>query len=1731
MGETAEDKEIKRVRRLITRADTKRIIAVKKIRSIDSLAKRAKIDPSLMDELHIAAATLDDLWAQFEAADNDALDSLLEINAESEYSPELPAEVLSIINAITAIAMQGNYDNFKNAKRGLTEQNHASDVPVKPTSRLPEIPLPSFNGDFNYWPTFRDRFFALVGDRTDIPKIDKMQHLIGCLQGAAADAIRNIPVSSDNYDLAWSTLSSRFHRPRLVANALIDKLLNAPVSQQETLFDLNNFVSLFSENIALLNALNIKDLGSFIVFSMAFRCLPASTRKLFESSAPPEFPTVTDLLNFVQSRVSILEIAGDHQKRPNNRPQSTSHSNAFVKKVPFKPTTTSLVVSKPSSSKSDSCPNCRERHTITDCRKFASLSVEDRNKWARDNRVCYTCLSTNHWANKCHSKLRCATCSKKHHTLLHGFSTRRHSESGPSSDDAPFCATSTTHRIDDSSAVLLGTALIHIRDHCGTWQTARAIVDSASQISAITVSCVTRLGLRLTNWTAPITGLSGAAVADVRGMVDCVVQPRFATEPQLKTKAWVMPSITSNMPRRSLDTSVKDRFANLALADPTFNIASSVDMLLGADLFAQIMDGRKVTIAADLPTAFSSIFGWILIGPVLQTEVECHASFPVSLTVSIQDLMEKFWHVEEPVTAPESFTDEGRCEEIFVAEHKRLPSGRFAVPLPTRTALSSLSFPGSREHAIKRFENLEKRLSTDSKLRELYCNFMSEYLALGHMSVAKTPGTYFIPHHAVYRPADGDNKIRVVFDASAKGPQSLSLNECLLKGPKLQQDIVDILTRFRVPKIVFTADICKMYRQILVLPEYRTLQHVFWRSSPLEKLVEYELDTVTYGVNCAPFLALRVLKSIAAEDCDEYISVRKALTHQTYVDDICVGADTEQEALELQLNLITVLRRSGLELKKWSANTLSILNTIPVDSRGSGPLPFDTVDGYSTKILGIEWHPDRDSFCCALRPDPTPVFTKRGILSLVASIYDPLGFFAPSTFLAKSIMQRTWCSGLSWDAPLPDSIHADWAGFVADLASLITIEVPRYINARQGSPCLLLGFCDASQLGYAAVVYVRIIDAPPDNCIFLLGSKTKLAPVKSLTVPRLELNAAVLLARWLGRLNLILAPQLNIIGIHAWSDSMIALSWLNVPHESFKTYVSNRVHQVHTLIPTCQWHHIDSSNNPADCASRGVMPSVLASLTLYWSGPPVIYTDTSGWERTSPQITADGSAELRPVVCTAVVNDVCAEWFSCFSSFDRMIRVIARVRRFIECCRRGRLGVRPPEYLCKSELDEATRVLILVSQRVHFAVLRRELSNSNHISSKSLSKLSPFIGADSVIRVGGRLKHSLLTYDCKHPVLLAKESYFAKLLCERWHRITCHSGPRVMAALISRQYWIIALRSVLHRVMSRCTVCVRLNAQPAQPLMADLPAARVQPCRPFARVGVDFAGPLQMRDLGLRKPRVYKVYIAVFICFTVKAVHLEVVSNLSTDAFLAALDRFVARRGLPSDIYSDCGTNFVGANKQLHQLINSPENQVVIANARPSFEWHFNPPSAPHFGGLWEAAVRSTKRLLVRVIGTHVLTYEEFTTVLTRIEAVLNSRPLTPASTDPRDLECITPGHFLIGQPLIAVPPRSTPDSKRNVRDRWKLLDQCHQAFWRRWSNEYLTTLQERSKWTRNVPNLKVNDMVVIIDSHSSPLMWRLGRVMEVTPGADGIVRVARVLTSTGDITRPVVKLVPLPVD
>nr|XP_018910144.1 PREDICTED: uncharacterized protein LOC109039207 [Bemisia tabaci] len=300
---------------------------------------------------------------------------------------------------------------------------------------------------------------------------------------------------------------------------------------------------------------------------------------------------------------------------------------------------------------------------------------------------------------------------------------------------------------------------------------------------------------------------------------------------------------------------------------------------------------------------------------------------------------------------------------------------------------------------------------------------------------------------------------------------------------------------------------------------------------------------------------------------------------------------------------------------------------------------------------------------------------------------------------------------------------------------------------------------------------------------------------------------------------------------------------------------------------------------------------------------------------------------------------------------------------------------------------------------------------------------------------------------------------------------------------------------------------------------------------------MDFGGPIQTRTSTLRNSKVVKTYICVFVCFSTKAVHIETTSDLTTNSFIAALTRFICRRGKPSDLWSDCGSNFLGASNELQKItrefFNAPQNLEIINrfSIANSIKFHNNPPAAPEQGGLWEGAIKSVKTHLKRVVGTHLLTREEFDTLMSKIEAMLNSRPLTPLSQDPSEIDVLTPGHFLIGTTLTALPERPLLDISNNRLKRWETVQAFSQRVRKRWYLEYLTKLQQREKWAKKQPYLKVGDLVLLIEPNAPPLQWPLARVSKVCPGKDNLVRVAEVKTENSTFTRPVSKLCPLPME
>ncbi|VEN50157.1 unnamed protein product, partial [Callosobruchus maculatus] len=484
-----------------------------------------------------------------------------------------------------------------------------------------------------------------------------------------------------------------------------------------------------------------------------------------------------------------------------------------------------------------------------------------------------------------------------------------------------------------------------------------------------------------------------------------------------------------------------------------------------------------------------------------------------------------------------------------------------------------------------------------------------------------------------------------------------------------------------------------------------------------------------------------------------------------------------------------------------------------------------------------------------------------------------------------------------------------------------------------------------------------------------------------------------------------------------------------------------------------------------------------------------------------------------------------------YSSFTKLQRVLAKCIQFFHNCKSTKSS-RVYGSPSLSAMKKAQDALVKAVQNEHFSSDIEALQKGYNCS-QSLRKLSPFLDELGFLRVGGRLAQSNLPYQKRHPLLLPKRCNFTRILIDHFHKSYLHAGPRTLQSIISQKYWIISARSVIRSQFSKCISCFKVNPPSLQPIMGNLPKFRSQGIHPFHTVGVDIGGPFYTKENNRRNAKISKAYLCMFVCFATRAVHIESLTALTTDCFMATLDRFTARRGLCHTIVSDNGKNFMAAGRQLADVLKFfRENSDKIGNQLVSREitWKYNPPTGSHFGGMYESAIKSAKLHLKRVVGNTVLSFEELTTLFARVEAVLNSRPLCSMSTDPSEFEALTPGHFLVGRELLSVPEYEFTDEPTNRLSRWQLVQQASQRFWNLWRQDYLHTLQQKQRWLSKCRDLKEGELV-LIHSNAPPLQWQLGRVTKVYPGTDGSVRVVKVRTRTGEYTRPVVKLSPLPVD
>ncbi|XP_058448973.1 uncharacterized protein LOC131428930 [Malaya genurostris] len=437
-----------------------------------------------------------------------------------------------------------------------------------------------------------------------------------------------------------------------------------------------------------------------------------------------------------------------------------------------------------------------------------------------------------------------------------------------------------------------------------------------------------------------------------------------------------------------------------------------------------------------------------------------------------------------------------------------------------------------------------------------------------------------------------------------------------------------------------------------------------------------------------------------------------------------------------------------------------------------------------------------------------------------------------------------------------------------------------------------------------------------------------------------------------------------------------------------------------------------------------------------------------------------------------------------------------------------------------NELEEALKLIVRCVQREAFLPELRAIREGE---THRFRCLHPFIDpVDGILRVGGRVKKAFIPYDSRHQMLLPAKHPFTELLIRHEHQNNLHAGQRALLAIIRRRFWPLQTKNVIRKVIRQCITCFRANPIKTTQLMGNLPSYRVQPSPAFFHTGVDYAGPFFIRALTqARKPMITKRYVCLFVCLSTRAIHLELVSSLTTDAFLATLRRFTGRRGPVSKIYSDNATNFIGAEAELEQLgklfdTDEHAKQLTEFCGSQSISWSFISPRSPHFGGIWESGVKSVKYHLKRVVGSNKLTFEEFSTVLVQIEAVLNSRPLTLCSDDPNDLTAVTPAHFLVGRQLQSIPEPSYINLKLSTLSRWQLVQVIQQHFWKRWLAEYLPEMQNRQKWYK-ITKIRPGALVLINNPNVPPMQWPLGRIIRTHPGDDNIVRVVTIRTAKGE--------------
>ena len=1652
-------------------------------------------------------------------------------------------------------AVREESEDFIDDISDVNQPDKVADTKIeRKNPEIPKVVIPDFSGDKSAFMAFWILFKEIIHERENLSFGLKFSYLRAALKGKARDLIEGFLPTEDGYNDAVKLLRDTYESEGL-KDDLYDTFLNIK-RPRHTAADLSDFRQQYLKLVrSLSHCVAVKEQEELIKKILVQKLSSESLTFVINFNKTPHF-SYAQLNEALIALIKVLESSSS---------QGSSHQQDKKDKAPRGQV--HCYSASVRSNNLAQCTFCAEQHASFKCPTY--VNVDDRRARLRELFACLRCGKAGHYSVNCRVRLSCYLCGKNHWTPLcygsgsnssnygYGYGDQRTYDqtrrSNPSltvqpcssnnsknrntsskvsqakptakNENKPATATKTVNVAVKSvnsgtnrQGVALPMAKLRILSHGngGKATLARAMLDSGAQKSFMHPSLVEKLGLKPSDPTE-------IALTPFGEKSELVLWPKVKVKISIGThRVPPVEFLVTDKVRMSLnipglvETAERLTKDGIKLADNFENDqVDDIMLVIGADYLGHFITGFRKIGKYTMPV---SPAGVLLCGPTVMTNnqtveinnvfsghISVDTKLPFSAEVSDPPDISNLWELEViGINKEEGFSPKEKHVFEEFAKTIRYDENQYWVTLPWKE--DPMLLPTNYQVARGQLNSLVSKLRKQPEKLKHYDDLLKDYLAQGFIEMVKeeTIKGHYLPHHGVEKKSS-TTPIRIVFNASSKIRQSMSLNDMLETGPSLTEGLVDSLVRFRTKKYAITADISKAFLRIGLAERDRDFVRFLWVSDPFSDnptVVTYRFRAVLFGSTSSPFLLQATLHQHFQNSDSEY---KDLMSQSFYVDNFATTVNEEKDLIKVYDEVSKCLQQAGMPMQLWNSNSCKF-NAFVADKERE----------VTTGVLGLLW--DTRGDVINLKPlhfSPVMSLTKRKALSITSSIFDPLGLLAPVTLRGRLLLRDIWLAKTSWDEPLAENFITRMNELIEDFKIVHTVQFPRCVIEDDNVD--LLVDCDASQEAYGACAYVV-----KDEHARLYMARSRVAPLKARSIPQLELTA--LLVGWRLVKYICDTGPFRFRHIRVRSDNQACLCWIKNQNSS-EVYVRNRVHEIERLSSsypgkTC---YVKSKENLADILSRG--SSVADLLTSNWKGGPISTAETLTPEDDPPSIL------VNEITTQQVILSKVEPIFSVnrYSSLRKLFGVTEQLFKHLELRLKGRF-----------KAPQVSVYWIRTEQRVHYPHVYHCLKNSEKgegykESLKFIQDLALYLDQQGIIRSQGRLNHAKCGVDMKHPILLPPKSFLCTLIIRDVHGKHQHCGTRETLNHLRNEFWVPKGRQTVKKVVEPCTYCKYFNGRTfTYPGPPPLPSERVVFDRPFQHTGVDFTGAIETKN---EKGEFEKRYVCLFTCLATRAIHLECIDSLSAEAFVNCLRRFVARCSLPDKFFTDNGRNFVAVNKFLISLQEFPEVQDFLHERRIS--WHFNAPLSPWQGGVFESMIKIVKSALSKALHNRKVKTREFVTLLTEVECMVNDRPLTYLDTEIFNDEALTPAHLLYGRKLKLYPNVILEDTPFDVVSNVNILHAHHNSlshiiskFKHIWETEYLQSLREKHFSVENkaVRSPKVEE-VVLIKTKGNRKSWDLGKVVEIVPGKDNKVREVKVLHNNVTSRMTVDKLIPLEVN